>query len=67
MRLVTSMNILDIDSLPAIAQEVTWSKLLDCDRITLYRARKKRLLKGSKVNKAVVYTKEEILSYLGVS
>jgi hypothetical protein len=60
------MNISNVDRLPAVAQEIAWAKLLDCDRITLYRARKKGLLKGSKVNNAVVYTRAEILSYLGV-
>lgn len=64
LRLVSRMNVLNVDTLPAVAQEIAWARLLACDRVTLYRARKKGLLKGKKVNNAVVYTKEEILNYL---
>jgi hypothetical protein len=61
------MRIPKIDNLPDLAQRAEWARLLQCDATTLYRAEKGGDLKGFKATgKAVLYTKDAVLTWLGL-
>jgi predicted DNA-binding transcriptional regulator AlpA len=61
------MRIPQIDKLPDLAQRSEWARLLEINPTTLYRAEKRGDLTGSRpTGRSVVYTKAEILRWLGV-
>ena len=61
------MRIPRLDSLPDIAQRSEWAKLLEVDHSTLYRAEMRGDLEGFRpTGRSVVYTKDAILSWIGI-
>jgi predicted site-specific integrase-resolvase len=61
------MRIPQIDKLPDVAQRAEWARLLEVDYTTLARAENRGDIKGYRpTGRAVIYTKETILQWLGV-
>ena len=61
------MRIPHIEKLPDLAQRAEWARLLQCDYTTLARAEARGDIKGSRpTGRSVIYTKTEILEWLGV-
>jgi len=61
------MRIPQIEKLPDLAQRSEWARQLECNYTTLARAEANGLIKGHRpTGRAVVYTKETILHWLGL-
>lgn len=61
------MKSIKFDALPDVARRCAWARILEMDSSTFWRAEKEGKLTSSRPGaKTVLYTKEEILHWLGV-
>jgi hypothetical protein len=62
------MRIPSLENLPAATNRSQWAKELGCDQSTLYRAElQKKLKRANPGSPHAIYTKAEILRWLGLS
>jgi hypothetical protein len=61
------MKCVKLDTLPDVARRSAWARLLEMDASTFWRAEKEgKLISSRPGSKTVLYTKTEILNWLGL-
>ena len=61
------MKCVKLDTLPDVARRSAWARLFEMDASTFWRAEKEGKIRGSRPGaRTVLYTKAEILNWLGL-